>query len=99
MQEERSTGQKAAEGEPKRRGSRIDGADLRRETIFDLGKRGNWVQERDLEFFRNATSGPLEGGEAASAEEKATVQVRCRQINASADQSRCSHSGILGCRS
>ena len=38
--------------------------------------RGSWVQERDLEIFRNATDGPLEGGEAASAEEKATVQVR-----------------------
>jgi len=40
------------------------------------------VQERDLEFFRNATSGPLEGGEAASAEEKATVQVRREGVSA-----------------
>lgn len=40
------------------------------------------MQERDLEFFRNATSGPLEGGEAASAEEKATVQVRREGVSA-----------------
>ncbi len=38
---------------------------------------GNWVQERDLEFFKGATRGPVERdyGKSATAEEQATVQV------------------------
>lgn len=40
-------------------------------------ERGSWVAERDLEeLFWRATDGPSEGGQAASAAEKATVQVR-----------------------
>ena len=38
---------------------------------------GNWVQERDLEFFKGATRGPVERdyGKSATAEERAVVQV------------------------
>ena len=72
--------QEASGQRSKPRGPRIDGADLKRENLFDLGskQRGSWVQERDLEFFRNAVDGPLElaAGRQMSVEEKATVTVR-----------------------
>lgn len=68
----------------KRKGPRIDAGEvLKRETLFGSGvrnymkERGSWVSEGELEeLFWRSTDGPSEGGEAATAAEKTTVQRR-----------------------
>jgi A/G-specific adenine glycosylase len=78
-------GDQPADAAPKQRGPRIDAGEvLKRENLLSGGglrnymkERGSWVGEKELEeLFWRSTDGPSEGGQAASATEKATVQRR-----------------------
>lgn len=57
--------------------SRIDGGDLRRETMsFVPSKRRNWLSESDVDFFTGAGPGERGGDGELSADDKSTVQKR-----------------------
>ena len=59
------------------KGKRIDGGDLRRETLFTSASRErNWLNESDVAFFTGGGPSEAEGGAGESAEAGATVQRR-----------------------
>jgi len=61
---------------------RIDGGDLRRETLFSgvESKQRNWLSESDVSFFTGGGPSEADGSEGASAEEQEVVKVRSRGI-------------------
>jgi hypothetical protein len=57
--------------------SRIDGGDLRRETLFSVeSKQRNWLSESDVTFFTGGGPGETGDGEGVSEEDKGVVTVR-----------------------
>ena len=62
-----------------RAAQRIDGGDLRRETLFSgvESKQRNWLSESDVAFFTGGGPGEADG-EGVRPEDQAVVQVRVR---------------------
>ena len=67
----------AAAAEPDKSASRIDGGDLRRETLFSVeSKQRNWLSESDVSFFTGGGPSEADGSEGASVEQQDVVKVR-----------------------
>ncbi len=67
-----------APGGDEARPPRIDGGDLRRETLFSGvdSKQRNWLSESDVSFFTGGGPSEAVGADGLSQEEQAVVQVR-----------------------
>jgi hypothetical protein len=71
-----AAGLEGAAADADRPTSRIDGGDLRRETLFSVESRQrNWLSEGDVSFFTGGGPSEAAAGEAASEEEQETVKV------------------------
>lgn len=67
----------AVEAKSEKPAKRIDGGDLRRETLFsEDSKQRNWLSENDVSFFTGGGPGEAGGSEGASAEETEVVKRR-----------------------
>lgn len=67
----------AAAADDMKPASRIDGGDLRRETLFSVESRQrNWLSENDVSFFTGGGPSESDGTDAAGAEEKEVVKRR-----------------------
>jgi hypothetical protein len=76
VQASAATSVDAAAADDMKPASRIDGGDLRRETLFSVESRQrNWLSENDVSFFTGGGPSESDGTDAAGAEEKEVVKV------------------------